>query len=272
MKIIKLAIYSVALMVLFGACKDAAKEITEVHYPRAFAPIDLAKEVSANEADLTWKSIDAAVSYVVELSEGDSLLFDNIIGTWDVDGATALNITGLSAKTPYSARVKAKAFEAQQDDSKWAGIFFKTPAGADPDPDPVGYHRVTNGEEFQTTSANITASDWVTYAKANYAARTVCLTGDQPNLSATDRIVEFKMIGAASFTISGDGNSAVRVLRYRITLIDATPDPNGWVNTAAWPAGCSTQTFDTGSTGACTLEISGNSGSVYLSKLVFATQ
>lgn len=126
----------------------------------------------------------------------------------------------------------------------------------------VTYHPITTTEEFQTTDVNIAASDWVTYTKASYTARTKCYTGNMPNLSATDRFVNFNISGCASFTINADGNSTARYYTYSIN--GGTP-----IQTAAWPNGCTSQTFNTGNTGDISLSIAGVNGSVYLGSVVF---
>jgi len=126
----------------------------------------------------------------------------------------------------------------------------------------INYHPITAVEEFQTTDVNIAAADWVTYIKASYSDRTKCYTGKMPNLSATDRFVNFTISGCKSFTINADGNSTVRYYTYSIN--GATS-----IQTASWPDGCTSQTFETGNTGDITLSIAGVSGSVYLASVIF---
>ncbi len=118
-----------ALTALFGACKDPMTEITEVNYPRAFSPVDvLVAPGTFDKATVTWASIEGALFYDVELSRGDSMIFNNVVQTWeDVEG-TSLALTGLWGETQYSIRVKAKAFESGQQESKWQGVAFETSA------------------------------------------------------------------------------------------------------------------------------------------------
>ena len=124
-------------------------------------------------------------------------------------------------------------------------------------------HPITAAEEFSCSNANITAANWVTYTAASYTSRSnTCDNGSFPNLSASNRAVVFYVSGCASFTITTDGNSSARYLTYQINTGTA-------VQTAAWPAGCSAQTFNTGNTGAITITIAGVSGSVYLGTVKF---
>jgi hypothetical protein len=120
--------YLMALTALFTACEEPMEEITQVDYARAFSPIDLNVTLATyDKATVNWKTIDNAKSYVIELSRGDSLQFNNIVATYETE---ALNqaLTGLWGETPYSVRVKSKSFNEGQEDSKWHGIAFKTNA------------------------------------------------------------------------------------------------------------------------------------------------
>ena len=124
-------------------------------------------------------------------------------------------------------------------------------------------HPITTAEEFSCSNTNIAASTWVTYTYASYTSRSnTCDNGSFPNLSASARAVVFYVSGCSSFTINADGNSSTRYLTYQINTGTA-------VQTAAWPAGCSAQTFNTGNTGAITITIAGVSGSVYLGTVKF---
>lgn len=115
-----------ALIALFNACQEPMKEITGYDYPRAFSPVSLTVvRGTFDVATISWSVIDNSKSYVIELSEGDSLQFNNIVATYETD-LMSQTLTGLLAETMYSIRIKAKAFNEDQDDSQWASIAFKT--------------------------------------------------------------------------------------------------------------------------------------------------
>ena len=128
MKTIKIVMYFMALTALFNACKGPMDEITSVDYPRAFSPVTLTIEPHAyDNVTAHWIAVDGARSYVVELSQGDSLLFNNIVATYETESLSQ-NLTGLWGETRYSVRVKAQAFNEGQEDSKWTAIVFTTNA------------------------------------------------------------------------------------------------------------------------------------------------
>ena len=128
MKIIKISLYLIALVAAFTACKEAMDEITDVDYPRAFSPVSLkVTPATFDVATVTWAVIDGATSYELELSQGDSLLFNNIIATYETESLSQI-LTGLLGETQYSIRIKAKAFKDGQEDSNWYGVAFTSPA------------------------------------------------------------------------------------------------------------------------------------------------
>ena len=128
MKITKILMYLVAFVSLLTSCKGAMDEITNVDYPRAFSPIGLTVTLGTfDQATVTWKQIDSARAYVVELSLGDSLKFNNIVATYETESLSQ-SLTGLWGETQYSVRVQAKAFRDGQEDSKWYGVAFTTNA------------------------------------------------------------------------------------------------------------------------------------------------
>ena len=128
MKTIKLSIFFLALIALFTACSDPMEELTGYDYSRAFSPTDLTVTPATYDvATAEWKAIDDAKSYVVEISQGDSLQFSNIINTYETE-ALSIRFTGLLSETRYSIRVKAKAFNDGQEDSKWSSVVFRTNA------------------------------------------------------------------------------------------------------------------------------------------------
>lgn len=124
------------------------------------------------------------------------------------------------------------------------------------------YHAVSQGETFLFTQENITASDWVTYDYAGYTARTKCFSGTIPNLSKSERVVDIYVTGCSKIILSADGNNTARTLL--ISYNGGTA-----IETAAWPNGCSEQTFELPTTGDCKISIAGNNGSIYLASVLF---
>lgn len=126
MKTLKYILYFTAIFATFAACDGPMDEITEADYPRAFSPADLAVQLgTSGNATATWISVDKAISYVYELSQGDNLVFNNIIKEGET-GTTGLTLTGLWGDTQYSLRVKALSYKTGQADSKWTAVTFKT--------------------------------------------------------------------------------------------------------------------------------------------------
>lgn len=119
----------IAFAAFFVACEEPMAEITETDYPRAFSPIELEVTPSTfDKAKVTWKSKDAAQVYTVELHRSnDSLAFDNLVNTWEIE-ATSMELIGLWGETRYNVRVKSGAFNEGQTDSKWTALSFKTNA------------------------------------------------------------------------------------------------------------------------------------------------
>lgn len=115
--------------VAFTACSDPMEEITNVEYPRAFTPVELAVEPgSFDKATITWRSVDGARTYDVELSLGDGLEFSNIVKSWEGLDGTSLLLTDLWGETQYAIRVRANAFNEGQSESKWIAADFTTSA------------------------------------------------------------------------------------------------------------------------------------------------
>ena len=128
MKITKILMYLIASAALFTSCKGAMDEITSINSSRAFSPTFLTVTLGTfDKATVTWQQIDSARAYVVELSQGDSLQFNNIIATYETESLSQA-LTGLWGETQYSVRVQAKAFRDGQEDSKWYSVAFTTHA------------------------------------------------------------------------------------------------------------------------------------------------
>lgn len=116
-------------LAVLTSCSDVADEITELVFPRNFAPVDIeARNVGEDKATLQWKASDKATGYVVELFADDSLSFEGNPAKTLTVTENSTNITGLVYDTKYSARVKAITDGNDARDSKWNTIFFRTSA------------------------------------------------------------------------------------------------------------------------------------------------
>ena len=119
--------YFAALIAMFTACSEPMDQITGIDYPSAFSPIGLKVELGTfDKATVRWDVIDDARSYVVQLSQNDKLEFNDVI-TYETELLEQL-LTDLWGETSYSVRVKSKAFNEGQEDSKWYGMVFRTNA------------------------------------------------------------------------------------------------------------------------------------------------
>lgn len=112
-----------------ASCSDVDDEITSLKFSRNLSPIEFeAKNVSETTANLQWKYVEGATSYVIEVYADDSLAFN---GNPEKTITTANNTTSLSGllfDTKYSARVQAKTDSDDSRDSKWTSVFFRTSA------------------------------------------------------------------------------------------------------------------------------------------------
>jgi len=127
MKAIK---YIMTLAVIFTSCKEPMKEIKDPNYAHPFSPINFSVSPgSFDVATVSWDVIDGALTFIVELSRGDNLEFDNIVATYETEtNRRELTLTGLWGETRYSVRVKSKAMKEGQEDSRWASLTFVTNA------------------------------------------------------------------------------------------------------------------------------------------------
>lgn len=126
------------------------------------------------------------------------------------------------------------------------------------------FHQIEDGEVASCSQTNIEAQDWIDYSTTNYSDRSKCVPEGEtiPNLSKTERVVTFTVSGCASFSVTAEGNKSVRSL---IIGVDGTT-----VATQDWENNCNTYgPFETNNSGDCTITVSGNNGSIYLSSLTF---
>lgn len=128
------------------------------------------------------------------------------------------------------------------------------------------YHAITEGETFETSEANILSTGWAVYTNETYATRSNLGSGNYPNLSKDDRMVDLYVSGCASITIKAEGNTS----NDRVLTINF--NDGGASKTAFWPGGVTEQTFNVPTTGECKISIGGlDNKSVYLGGVTFHT-
>src|SRR5690554_6086311 len=119
-------VLGMALLIGLGSCSDDIDPIVEdLGFSRTFSPLDFEVRVlNQTTSRFNWKSKDEATSFVLELSE-DSLLFSNIINTYQVDADDLPYELVLDGETRYSARVKAVGGTGLPE-SNWSAVTFQT--------------------------------------------------------------------------------------------------------------------------------------------------
>ncbi|MDR1337355.1 MAG: cadherin-like beta sandwich domain-containing protein [Tannerella sp.] len=127
-KIIKYGFLSLVAMLGFMACSESLDEIKEVNYPRPFSPTDVKVEITDQvNAEIAWKEVDNARSYVVELYKNDSLEYAaDALDTTLADALPPVQFKDLEKNIAYSVRVKAVKNDGTE--SKWEGATFVTKA------------------------------------------------------------------------------------------------------------------------------------------------
>ena len=206
--------YLMAFAAVFTACKDPMAEITNADYPRAFSPVGLkVTPATFDVATVTWNVIDGATSYELELSQGDSLLFNNIIATYETESLSQI-VTGLIGETQYSIRIKANSFRDGQEDSNWYGVAFKSPA-----------EQIFNA----VASADIKTSQMTVHWTPNAVVTKLTVTPD-----IGDIILTPEDIAAGMKTITG----LTPVTQYTISIYNGTQRRGMVTATTKWrPSG-----------------------------------
>ncbi|WP_175550002.1 cadherin-like beta sandwich domain-containing protein [Mariniphaga anaerophila] len=121
----------IALVVGIAGCKDFADEITEGSYPRPFSPTNIEANLgNLDDITITWKKVNNAKSYILELYKNDSLSFnsENLAQTVSdiLPEDIPVHFKDLEKNVKYSARVKA--IKEDGTESKWEGYYFLTKA------------------------------------------------------------------------------------------------------------------------------------------------
>jgi hypothetical protein len=111
-----------------GCSDDIDPEITSLEVSRLFSPVDLeARIVNQTSVRLTWKEVDKAESYNIEVfANGDEDYSGSPIRTVTdvIYDQLPVIISGFAGETEYSVRVQAVGEGI--DDSKWTSAVFIT--------------------------------------------------------------------------------------------------------------------------------------------------
>jgi len=123
--IFKSLLIALLVAVTITACDYDKELIEELPVSREFAPVNL-KAFVRNQVnvELNWTLNEDANSYIVEFSN-DSLQFNNIVKTVEVNPDELPFLVPLESETLYSVRVKAIS-ERGLDDSSWATTTVRT--------------------------------------------------------------------------------------------------------------------------------------------------
>lgn len=126
-KILKSWAYMAGLGMAFlcGACDDDIDPVIEdLDLNRVLTPLDMEARVqNKTELKLDWTRAADAEKYVVEIHE-DSLVFENLVSSYEVLPTDVLIVKGLEGETLYSVRIKG--VHSKKEDSKWAALTVKT--------------------------------------------------------------------------------------------------------------------------------------------------
>lgn len=124
-----MSIFFLATIIGFSGCKDdTIKPINTLDVDRAFSPTGLtANVVNKTDIRLTWKAVNNAKSYTVEVFETADFSGTPVKLIKDITfSQLPYTVTGLGGDTQYAIRVKAVGEGI--DDSKWITASLKTDA------------------------------------------------------------------------------------------------------------------------------------------------
>ncbi|MDT0645158.1 DUF4957 domain-containing protein [Zunongwangia sp. F260] len=123
--IFKSLLIAILLVATVTSCDYDEELVEELPVDREFAPVNLTAFVRNQvNVELNWTVNDNANSYIVEFAN-DSLQFNNIVRTVEVNPDEVPVLVPLESETLYSIRVKAIS-ERGIDDSSWATTTART--------------------------------------------------------------------------------------------------------------------------------------------------
>lgn len=109
--------------VTFTACEDI-DDVRELNLDRLLSPTDLVARVRNKvDIELSWKAMDKAQAYVIEVFMEDPDFAGTPVSTFTTEKAT-YTVTGLEGETTYAIRVKSIAEGIA--DSKWVSAIRST--------------------------------------------------------------------------------------------------------------------------------------------------
>lgn len=114
-------ILSFFTIILFS-CEE--EEIVDNTPDQLFRPVLFKANTFATYVEFSWAPI-ANATYLLELSK-DSLLFQNELQFFTIDGEPELKVGNLSSGTLYSARIKAVSSDSSIKDSEYKELTFRT--------------------------------------------------------------------------------------------------------------------------------------------------
>ncbi|AVR45654.1 DUF5123 domain-containing protein [Christiangramia fulva] len=123
--ILKSLLIAILLAATVTGCDYDKELIEELPVSREFAPVNLQSHVRNQvNVELNWTVDDNANSYIVEFAK-DSLQFNNIVKTIEVNPDELPVLVPLESETLYSVRVKTIS-DRGIDDSSWATTTVRT--------------------------------------------------------------------------------------------------------------------------------------------------
>ncbi|RZL19417.1 MAG: fibronectin type III domain-containing protein [Pedobacter sp.] len=125
-----ISIFLLGVLIGFSGCKknDITEAITTLDVDRAFSPTGLtANVVNKTDIRLTWKAVNNAKTYTIEVFETADFSGTPVKTVKDITFLQLpYTVTGLGGDTQYAIRVKAVGTDV--DDSKWVTATLKTDA------------------------------------------------------------------------------------------------------------------------------------------------
>jgi len=121
-KFILTKVFFAFILCLTFSCNE--NTIPDTHPDQLFRPVSFTAGVNGNEVRFSWVPI-ANASYLLEISK-DSLLFQNDLQHFSIDGVTSYTVDNLLNKTVYSARIKAVSKDSTIKNSEFKEITFIT--------------------------------------------------------------------------------------------------------------------------------------------------
>ncbi|MDD4972545.1 MAG: hypothetical protein PHT07_24200 [Paludibacter sp.] len=118
----KMKIFYAFLLLFVVSCNEDTSTVTGVD--QLFRPVMFTAGINGNKITFSWVPI-ANASYSLEISK-DSLLFQNDLQVFSLDGVSTFTVDNLWSQSRYSARIKAVSKDSTIKDSEYKKITFIT--------------------------------------------------------------------------------------------------------------------------------------------------